>query len=176
MNVEDRLNFATKFLDEHCLEVLRTKGREYTGGSKDALSNFKDISRATGVPPVTVAYTFLFKHLASIASYVKDRNSAEPPELSEPIESRLGDAINYLLIIGALIDEERRDGTERIEVTAYGDAEPQYLEVPADDCPAVCEKDARVNPSLLEKVAERTDREDGVTAMAETWIAEKEER
>jgi hypothetical protein len=104
MTTEERAQFIDKFLAEHCLKVASAKGAEYSRGETDCYSNFKRVGEATGLDPVKIAYIYLAKHLDAIASFIKQR----PPTLSEPIEGRLGDACNYLLIIASLLEEEKQ--------------------------------------------------------------------
>lgn len=102
MNAETRKAYIEGFIENHVLAVLASKGSEYSRGEDDCNSNFKRVAEAIGLDPIKVAYVYLAKHLDSIANYVKTR---ETPS-GEPIEGRLGDAVNYLMILGSLIEEE----------------------------------------------------------------------
>lgn len=101
MTKDERAEYVQKFLDTFCFPVMGTKGEEYSRGEEDCNSNFKRVAEATGLTPLQVAYVYLAKHLDSIASYVKRGQVFS----DEGIEGRLGDAINYLLILGSLIEE-----------------------------------------------------------------------
>ena len=100
MTGAERAKYIERFT-EGCLGLLRDKGMEYSRGEADVNSNFKRVAEAVGSDPVTVAYVYLAKHLDSIANFVKTRQTPS----GEPIEGRLMDAVNYLAIIGALIEE-----------------------------------------------------------------------
>ena len=78
-----------------------TKGKEYAGNS-DQLANFKRQAAALGVTPEFILMVYLSKHMDSIRLYCKDKSKAS----SEPIESRITDAILYLCLLLALIEEE----------------------------------------------------------------------
>jgi hypothetical protein len=103
LNFNERANFVEEFLDERCHPVMASKGEEYSRGETDCNSNFKRVGAAVGAHPITICYVYLAKHLDSIASYVKTGEVKS----DEPIESRIGDAINYLLIMASLIEENR---------------------------------------------------------------------
>lgn len=102
MNAAQRDKFISEFLQTHSDAVLHTKGTEYSRGEEDVNSNFKRVAIAIGADPVQIAFVYLMKHLDSIAFYVKTRESPS----GEHIYGRIGDAINYLLILAALINEE----------------------------------------------------------------------
>lgn len=102
MNAHDRSKYIEKLIDS-CLGLLADKGAEYSRGEEDVNSNFKRVAASVGSDPVTVAYVYMAKHLDSIANYVKTR---ETPS-GEPIEGRIHDAINYLAILGSLIEESK---------------------------------------------------------------------
>lgn len=92
-----------KLLDDRitCIrKVLDTKSKEYA--TDDRLHNFK---RAAGffsnVPsPAYTAWGFAVKHLVSIQDIVEGR-----PYTLEQMKEKVGDAINYLILIEALLTE-----------------------------------------------------------------------
>lgn len=92
---------------EECKKLLITKGGEYAGGS-DRLANFKRGAGRVGVKPLTVLHIYLSKHLDAIDTYVRKAQCEETQVLSEPIEGRIDDAINYLLLAKALIAERSK--------------------------------------------------------------------
>lgn len=100
MNAKTRAEYIDRFMN-NCLGLLANKGSEYSRGEADVNSNFKRVAEAIGSDPISVAYVYFLKHIDSITNYVKTR---ETPS-GEPIEGRLHDAVNYLAIIGSLIEE-----------------------------------------------------------------------
>jgi hypothetical protein len=88
-----------------CKGILSMKGPEYAGPD-DRLANFKRAAAHTGAPPLLIAFVYATKHWDAVANYVRATSNGKPLRLSEPIEGRLQDLINYLLFIGALIKEE----------------------------------------------------------------------
>lgn len=85
-------------------KLLAVKGGEYAG-PEDRLGNFKRGAKLTGITPLQVAFVYASKHYDGIATYIRKSASGEPMELSEPIEGRLDDLINYCILMKAIIGE-----------------------------------------------------------------------
>ena len=103
MNLEEYEDLVSRMEKEE-KETMLTKGKEYTQG--DRLDNFYRIGKELDVPPETVLWVYLKKHLDSIVSFIR-----EGKVYSEPIEGRIKDARVYLTLLRGLI-EERRDKVE----------------------------------------------------------------
>lgn len=86
-----------------CLALAKSKGADYTKGSLDALANFKEGGRSLAVPPEKVCWIFMNKHYQAITNYVRTGGQSE----SEPIDGRIDDLINYLVLLKGIIVEER---------------------------------------------------------------------
>ena len=100
------------------MDILVLKGREYAG-SADRLANFKRNAALSGVDPLTVLHVYMAKHWDSFSTYVRDMQAKQPRELSEPIEGRLHDLINYAVLAVALIrDAQESDPMQANEVPA----------------------------------------------------------
>lgn len=82
--------------------IAKSKGFDYTKGSEDALANFKEGGQALGIDSKIVCWVFMNKHYQAITNYIRTRGKSE----SEPIEERVKDMINYLVLMLALIVEE----------------------------------------------------------------------
>lgn len=89
--------------------LLKLKGDDYTQHEIDRLSNFKRNAIASGLTTKQVWTVYFLKHIDAIMSYVKTGK-----EGSEPITSRLDDAINYLYLLEALIVEESTTKTPSV--------------------------------------------------------------
>lgn len=99
-------------------DILILKGREYAG-SADRLANFKRNAELSGVDPLTVLHVYMAKHWDSFSTYVRDMQAKQPRELSEPIEGRLHDLINYAVLAVALIsDAQESEPLQANEVPA----------------------------------------------------------
>jgi len=103
-------------------DVLRDKGREYQGpsGSYNVLANFDARSFEYDVAPETALMIFGGKHFESIRSYVRKLEETGDLEVadsksSEPIEMRIVDLINYMLLLAACIKRRRIEKSK----TAY---------------------------------------------------------
>jgi hypothetical protein len=81
--------------------IEEAKRAGYTMGSEDVLANFKRIAERTGLTPLQVWAVYFLKHVDAITSYTTR------PDLpvSEAMEGRVCDAINYLKLGWGLIQE-----------------------------------------------------------------------
>ena len=85
--------------------LTSTKGEEYARSDDDQLANFKRQAMDLGIPMEKVLLVYLNKHMDSIRTYIKSVPFPEP--LSEPIESRIDDAILYLILLRAMVVERQ---------------------------------------------------------------------
>ena len=109
MNDERFEQECVALLDDATKHIMKTKGREYAG-SGDRLANFKRGSTNTGVNPETVLFIYMQKHFDSLTTFIKDLEKAKTlgvvaDKLSEPIQERIKDMVNYLLLLNGLIVE-----------------------------------------------------------------------
>ena len=102
MKVNEFFNWAEREFEAE-MELMRDKGMEYTVNDEYKLKNFKSIAERLKSKPEFVALTYLLKHMDSVRNYVLDGVEAS----NEPIEGRLRDIRNYILLLGALILERR---------------------------------------------------------------------
>lgn len=86
------------------ISLLEGKGQEYSGPD-DALANFKRLGASLALRPETVLLVYATKHWDSITSYVRNLSAETAPVLSEPIEERLADLCNYMMLLQGLIAE-----------------------------------------------------------------------
>ena len=108
------------------VEMRNTKGREYAKTS-DRLANFKAQAEDSGVTPLQAWHVFFSKHTRAINSYVRDGCV-----YSEPIHGRFVDAITYLLLGLALIEESEVEAV--MENTCF----PKNKPAAGIRCPAPC--------------------------------------
>lgn len=88
---------------DECARVLAVKGRDYTQGD-GRLKNFYRNAERLGTTGRQVLAIYLFKHMDAIETFLR-RGAVE----SEPIEGRIVDAINYLLLLYKMVQTEKRD-------------------------------------------------------------------
>jgi hypothetical protein len=99
MTREEFVKMRSKLLEE-CDQITVSKGLDYVKSSPDILLNFKE-GEVFGLTPLQTVGLFTKKHVDSIYNYIKTNGQSE----SEPIRERIKDAINYLIFINAIIEE-----------------------------------------------------------------------
>lgn len=98
MTNREREKLIKELLDK-CLKLRQTKGIEYSN-SDDINANFK-AGEKLGLTPEQTCMVYALKHYQSIEYYVKNQKY-----LSEPIEGRIQDLVNYLLILYSLLRDK----------------------------------------------------------------------
>lgn len=96
---------------EKSLLLLTSKGQEYAEDDEgDRLAHFKKAASFTGGTPITAAWGMLTKHLVSLSDMIIEGDPLLYPQ--QRWDEKLLDAINYLLIIRAIV-QEAYDGQDR---------------------------------------------------------------
>jgi hypothetical protein len=103
MDNNDFNKIVTESIDSIQL-VLVNKAKEYASEG-DRLVNFKDGARITGLTPEMTLWAYMAKHLASIKKIIDDMNKGDLPT-NELLDEKIGDAINYLILLKATIKEQ----------------------------------------------------------------------
>lgn len=85
-----------------CLETLDSKRKEYA--TQDRLHNFKIATVLQGMPPERVLAGMMVKHTVSIYDMCKGGARSYAPEAWE---EKITDHINYLLLLKAVLAENR---------------------------------------------------------------------
>jgi hypothetical protein len=83
-------------------DLTASKGEEYSR-SDDQLANFKRNASDLGLTPEQVWSVYFNKHIDSIKTYIRRVSEGQDPKLSESIDSRISDAILYLLLFKAMV-------------------------------------------------------------------------
>lgn len=83
--------------------IVQSKRPEYTEGNADVLHNFKVVAAELGITPIQVWYVYFRKHVASISQFAAKPNLT----LAEPISGRICDAMNYLELLAALVEDSK---------------------------------------------------------------------
>lgn len=86
--------------------LLVVKGEEYAG-SADRLANFKRGASLTGATPLQTALVYASKHYDSICTFIRKDATGQVQKLSEPIEGRFDDLINYCILMKAIVRENQ---------------------------------------------------------------------
>ena len=93
---------------QETIDLLVSKGAEYANNI-DRLANFKRGAALTGITALQVAFVYASKHYDALATFVRKDSAGAAQTLSEPIEGRLNDLINYCILMKALIVENAHD-------------------------------------------------------------------
>ena len=90
----------------HCCNLLLTKVAEYNSSENDRLAVFKQTAAFERATPQRALFGMLAKHLISIQNMcdTEIRDYSEERWLE-----KIGDAINYLLLLEGLVEEEYQD-------------------------------------------------------------------
>ena len=130
MNAKEYQLMREQFIKE-TLELSDRKRIEYTEGhhNDNVLWNFENIAESLNLRPMQVLGVYLQKHTSSVFNYLKDGK-----EYAEPIEGRMSDIINYLLLMVCMLR------------TYEEEEEPQT----SDCCGAEMHEDYDLCPKCLE--------------------------
>ena len=90
-----------KGLFQQCLDLLEKKGKTYSG-ELNAFCNFERIADELGINRKKVWWIYFRKHFDAINNHIGG-NYNDP----EPIEGRIMDAINYLILLYGMIEQEK---------------------------------------------------------------------
>lgn len=105
MNIEQFNTEALEPLFAECRRLLDTKGADYSG-LEDRFLNFKANGTRLGMTKYQIWSVYFAKHIDAIFNSIKD-NPASPKTNSEPIETRIQDAICYLALMYGMIEEDK---------------------------------------------------------------------
>ena len=120
-----------------CQNVLCAKGEEYARNG-DRLWNFKVAGRMQGKHPAQALDGMRVKHEVSVADLIDGLARGIVPDRSTVAE-KIGDSINYLLLLEGLI-EEARATHERLAAASFSATAPLFPQ-DGDDDPAVVQVD-----------------------------------
>lgn len=99
-----------------CRETLCAKGEEYSRDG-DRLWNFKVAGRKLGCHPAQALAGMMTKHVVSVDDIIDGlAKGVVPPR--ELVAEKIGDSINYLLLLEGLIEEGRGDALYSTESIA----------------------------------------------------------
>lgn len=124
MNQND-FNDLVESTMESCKKTLVKKREEYVIDlAADVLSNFKNNAELSiAGTPEGIGWELMTKHLQSIKDYCEGRKVG-----SEVLDEKIGDAINYLVLIKAVISEREGFGTDAVNDAVNEAVNPLTLE------------------------------------------------
>lgn len=103
LHIDVRFDVINNLLEE-ATSTAYAKGKAYSG-SEDSLDNFKRNAKLLGLTKYQVLSVYLNKHMDSINSAIK-ASPTLPVDETEGMRGRIIDAVNYLTILWALIQED----------------------------------------------------------------------
>lgn len=87
-----------------CIDTLKVKSDEYA--TDDRLHNFKVAAEMQDCTPITALGGMMCKHTVSVYDLIQRQEIGL--EVSKELwEEKIGDSINYLLLLTALIEESK---------------------------------------------------------------------
>lgn len=111
MNGKDFSEKIVKPTIEELKRLMLVKGGEYAGDG-DRLANFKRNAERLALKPEQVWAVYFGKHLDAIFQHIHDLQTGKRRPVSEPLEGRIDDAINYLILFKGLLWESRQCSVE----------------------------------------------------------------
>lgn len=90
--------FCDKIFTE-CAAILEAKGPDYSG-LQDRLKNFKEVAAKYDVSAEAAVMIYYEKHMQAVSTYIKSGKLT-----GEPIREKIKDLINYLVLLGAIIED-----------------------------------------------------------------------
>jgi len=103
VNVKEYQEHISHLLSQ-CYAVSKAKRKSYANDN-DVLANFKQIAAATSMTKYQVWAVYFNKHVLSINNAIK-YHPERPEDVSESMQGRIIDCINYLLLLNAIIAED----------------------------------------------------------------------
>ena len=97
------VNFINKVVMPQVIRTRDSGQKEYAQDKDNIFANFERIAKLIKVPRGKVLMTYLLKHIEGIVSFINGHKSQR-----ESVEGRIKDAIIYLMLLWAMIYEERQ--------------------------------------------------------------------
>jgi hypothetical protein len=88
---------------EHIMKLRQAGQKEYAHDAGNAFANFERAADDLGIDRKMILWVFAMKHRDGIASFLKGHTSQR-----EDVTGRIQDLIVYLLLLWAMIEEERQ--------------------------------------------------------------------
>ena len=105
MNHETFVALAAKRF-QACHDILAAKSAEYSR-SGDKLHNFRRASALLGCSPERALVGMMAKHIMSVLDLVNDIEAEGLPK-ADLVSEKIGDLVNYSVLLEALITERRQ--------------------------------------------------------------------
>jgi hypothetical protein len=106
---------------ERSRQVLVNKAREYA--TDDRLHNFKVAAEVEGVSPIQALGGMMAKHTVSVYDLIRNGTNSEPMCMWD---EKITDSINYLILLRALVieEKERENAQDLADAVMYANNVP----------------------------------------------------
>ena len=109
----DRFTYVLESTLDKCIQTLGVKAGEYA--TEDRLHNFKVAAKLQNCTPITALAGMMAKHTVSVYDLVQRQEQGYTVS-RELWDEKIGDSINYLLLLAALVQEkEETEGVCKCE-------------------------------------------------------------
>lgn len=108
---QEDLNGVVEEFRDHSADLLIRKGQEYAT-EEDRLLNFRTVADMAELDEATVCSVYLLKHIQSLAHAVRTGEYTwewRTEDGDEGLKQRVADAINYLFLLAAILEEAEAD-------------------------------------------------------------------
>lgn len=99
----------------HCTDTLIHKAKEYA--TDDRLHNFKQAAHLQNITPMQALGGMMAKHTVSVYDMIAT-GETYPLELWD---EKIGDSINYLLLLRAMVEEENKNNPITLKEDEHDD-------------------------------------------------------
>ena len=92
------------------IQVQQTRDdgqKEYAHSEENVFANFERVGKAIDVSPDKTLMVYLLKHIDGITAYISGHKSQR-----EDVRGRIKDAIVYLMLLWAMIEQKESNGKE----------------------------------------------------------------
>jgi len=114
-----------------CLDIMKAKNADYTGGADDPFANFRVAQVSLGVPPMLGILMRVQDKMQRLRSFCA---KGELEVINESAEDACDDIINYMVLIKGMI---RSTAQERAAfataISSFKDEETEQSDSPAPD-------------------------------------------
>lgn len=105
----DRFNEVLETTIKKCVDTLGVKADEYA--TEDRLHNFKVAAEIQNCTPITALAGMMAKHTVSVYDLIQKQEQGYVVS-REMWDEKIGDSINYLILLSALVQERFDEETQ----------------------------------------------------------------
>lgn len=116
----DRFNEVLETTIKKCIDTLSVKADEYA--TEDRLHNFKVAAEIQNCTPITALAGMMAKHTVSVYDLIKKQEQGYVVS-REMWDEKIGDSINYLILLSALVQERFDDAEYEANIPTDSDAD-----------------------------------------------------